>query len=266
MFYALLPSQEHPQQVLLVPYPYPYPYLSVAPTWEGRCFDDFCSSSISSLSSSGSASSASSSASSASSSAGNKKLLKPKRVGCGGSSDHFFPVRSASEARTSRVSSSSASSTEADFEFRRLPCRTFVATGRCPYRDHCCYLHDPRVECFNYKLTTRRRNKCDAVYDAFFWPPAEGISADSPPSSSRVEYSIPAPRAEDDAYFQAHDRGIYSLWMHFVDFCLVCQEIADDLPPGVDAARCYVARDTFLNQYTQQPRLPVFRALSAAQP
>lgn len=29
---------------------------------------------------------------------------------------------------------------------RQLPCRTYVSTGCCPYKDRCIYLHDPRVQ------------------------------------------------------------------------------------------------------------------------
>ena len=28
---------------------------------------------------------------------------------------------------------------------RQLPCRTFISTGTCPYKDRCVYLHDPRL-------------------------------------------------------------------------------------------------------------------------
>ena len=28
---------------------------------------------------------------------------------------------------------------------RQLPCRTFISTGFCPYKEHCVYLHDPRL-------------------------------------------------------------------------------------------------------------------------
>jgi len=30
-------------------------------------------------------------------------------------------------------------------KFRQLPCRTFISTGTCPYRDRCDFIHDPRV-------------------------------------------------------------------------------------------------------------------------
>ena len=30
-------------------------------------------------------------------------------------------------------------------KFRQLPCRTFIATGHCPYKDRCVYLHCPSI-------------------------------------------------------------------------------------------------------------------------
>ena len=43
---------------------------------------------------------------------------------------------------------------------RQLPCRTFISTGFCPYKEHCVYLHDPRLvschqvclHCLNFAL------------------------------------------------------------------------------------------------------------------
>jgi len=31
-------------------------------------------------------------------------------------------------------------------KFRQLPCRTFIATGHCPYKDRCVYLHCPSIK------------------------------------------------------------------------------------------------------------------------
>ena len=30
-------------------------------------------------------------------------------------------------------------------KYRQLPCRTFLATGHCPYKDRCVYLHCPSI-------------------------------------------------------------------------------------------------------------------------
>ncbi len=83
---------------------------------------------------------------------------------------------------------------------RRLPCRTFVSTGACPYRDrwyinyaqncanviiymnishlyqckYSVYLHDPRIGARNAKSKTRKKTKEDVApagqHDLFFWP------------------------------------------------------------------------------------------------
>jgi hypothetical protein len=38
--------------------------------------------------------------------------------------------------------------TYTDKPFRQLPCRSYIATGTCPYYDRCVFLHDPRIQCF----------------------------------------------------------------------------------------------------------------------
>ena len=73
-------------------------------------------------------------------------------------------------------------------------------------------------------------------------------------------YVVP-PATGDE--FARHDHAVHSLWMHFVDLC-AASAAAASAPSGGDRQACYAAPDTPLNTYTQQPRLPVFRALSAA--
>jgi hypothetical protein len=34
-------------------------------------------------------------------------------------------------------------------KYRRLPCKTFICVGSCPYRDRCCYVHDSRIARFD---------------------------------------------------------------------------------------------------------------------
>eukprot|EP01041_Mallomonas_annulata_P006201 gene6201-12567_t len=55
-------------------------------------------------------------------------------------------------------------------KYRQLPCRTFISSGTCPYRDRCVYLHDPRVMDVNAKSRSRKKNKEDSTLDALFWP------------------------------------------------------------------------------------------------
>ena len=56
---------------------------------------------------------------------------------------------------------------------RQLPCKTFLQTGACPYRDRCQYLHDPRLLGVSSKAKTRRKNVISPtdIVDSFFWPP-----------------------------------------------------------------------------------------------
>lgn len=98
---------------------------------------------------------------------------------------------------------------------RQLPCRTFISTGFCPYKEHCVYLHDPRlVSSREISTRTRAKNKEDVVVDSFFWPMLRYNS-----KTVSHEYDVPAP--EDDDY-ERHDEAVYSLWQHYVDFCLLC--------------------------------------------
>ncbi len=32
--------------------------------------------------------------------------------------------------------------------YRQLPCKTFIATGSCPYYQRCVFIHDPRLEIY----------------------------------------------------------------------------------------------------------------------
>ena len=52
---------------------------------------------------------------------------------------------------------------------RQLPCRTFVSSGACPYRERCVYLHDPRLVHKGARTLTRKKNKEDIVQDSLFW-------------------------------------------------------------------------------------------------
>ena len=50
---------------------------------------------------------------------------------------HIFPRSRAEEDILNGTNNSS--------RHRQLPCRTFISTGFCPYKEHCVYLHDPRI-------------------------------------------------------------------------------------------------------------------------
>jgi hypothetical protein len=77
-------------------------------------------------------------------------------------------------------------------KYRQLPCRTFISTGSCPYRERCVFIHDPRlitskkvktksiVSNINiiYKpngyyydiLLSQKKPIEDVCTDALFWP------------------------------------------------------------------------------------------------
>eukprot|EP00401_Gymnodinium_catenatum_P078712 CAMPEP_0117483218 /NCGR_PEP_ID=MMETSP0784-20121206/13824_1 /TAXON_ID=39447 /ORGANISM="" /LENGTH=321 /DNA_ID=CAMNT_0005277743 /DNA_START=13 /DNA_END=978 /DNA_ORIENTATION=- len=147
-------------------------------------------------------------------------------------------------------------------KFRQLPCRTFISVGTCPYRERCVYLHDPRCICRDAKTKTRRKNKEDVVADALFWPVMPYSMVSSKLDNNRQphviqSYSVPLP--QNDQY-RRHDGAVYSMWMHFVDFCQANNEM--HCAPYADAAACYSAPDAPINSYTGLPRLSVFTRLS----
>lgn len=61
-------------------------------------------------------------------------------------------------------------------KFRVFPCATFLATGACPYRDRCVFIHDPRVkgehEAYLYATPGSNTNKEKAGKGPLFWPDA----------------------------------------------------------------------------------------------
>jgi hypothetical protein len=71
-------------------------------------------------------------------------------------------------------------------------------------------------------------------------------------------YSVPLPQPDQ---YHNHDAAVYSLWMHFVDFCMATAESVHARNP--DAATCYCAPDLPVNGYTDTARLQIFRFLSS---
>jgi hypothetical protein len=126
------------------------------------------------------------------------------------------------------------------------------------------YLHDPRCICHEAKTKTRRKNREDTVLDSMFWPimpyPVVASKLDTNHQPHVIQtYNVPPP--QDDA-FHRHDLAVYSIWMHFVDCCQAISE-SENCPYPADNAPCFAAPNLPLNSYTKQPRLPVFRTLSA---
>ena len=101
------------------------------------------------------------------------------------------------------------------------------------------------------------------MLDSLFWPVMpqsmvnEKLDGNGQPHVIQT-YSVPAP--QDDQY-QAHDRAVYSLWMHFVDFC-VANQVPKPMGPGAVSA-CFSAPNNLLNRYTNKRRLPIFLKLSS---
>lgn len=167
----------------------------------------------------------------------------------------------AGNAATAFPRSASEALFDTSTKFRQLPCRTFISVGTCPYRERCVYLHDPRCICREAKTKTRRKNKEDVVMDALFWPvmpyPMVAAKLDANRQPHVIQpYSVPLPQADQ---YRRHDTAVYSMWMHFVDFCLANSEGTS--AAYADASACFSAPDVEINSYTQLPRLEVFRTL-----
>jgi hypothetical protein len=142
-----------------------------------------------------------------------------------------------------------------DFGFRQLPCKTFISSGICPYRDRCQYLHDPRVMCFNAQNKIRTKSKGDKTTDALFWPnmPFRHLCFDKSNEPQVLQqYNVPPPRDN-----MKHDEAIYSIWMHFVEFCYLTT-MADRVGQGF-----FYHRSQIVNKYTKKKRLQIFIALAA---
>lgn len=142
------------------------------------------------------------------------------------------------------------------------------------------FLHDPRCSSASAKSITRlkNKNKDDCVADSLYWPamPRAMVlqypetdrkkgqyptydAVDPEPQPHTVQpYCVPVP--QNDQYHM-HDAAVYSMWMHFVDFCL-----ANASPcHHPDSAMCYAAVDVPVNPYARSKRLPVFRQLCNGQ-
>ena len=99
-------------------------------------------------------------------------------------------------------------------KFYCLPCRTFLATGRCPYYERCVFLHDPRclsstsiiytprtetAAAGGYPLKSREKPSSDAL----FWPPLPAEESYRRMNNSSV-YSVPEPKSVNNHTLQKH--------------------------------------------------------------
>lgn len=146
-------------------------------------------------------------------------------------------------------------------KFRQLPCKTLIAVGTCPYGERCVFLHDPRLICHSAHSISRLKNKEDNVVDSFFWPLASNDSTtihDKKANHNFRPYNIPQPKVDQ---FRMHDQALYSIWMHYVEFCRFTAKEAKSFGNVPKLA----PQDTPLNVFTQTQRLPVFQLLSSSE-
>jgi hypothetical protein len=147
------------------------------------------------------------------------------------------------------------------------------------------YQPQPRLLNKDAKTKTRKKNRDDTVTDSLFWPVMhrtdvrQRLDAVGPqPNTGQPHviqpYHVPIPFAglapgqrvpaaiasthtgsnrAGTGFGAFHDRCLYSLWMHFADFCMVQQ-----LPPDQSAA----GNDP-TNKYLGSRRLPIFVQLAA---
>ena len=170
------------------------------------------------------------------------------------------------EPQTSPSNNSSSTSMDSNESSKlcRLPCRVHISTGSCPFRDRCCFLHDPRVSQKNRLYSDRRysstkmKNTEDTTHDAFFWPP---IPFSRNTRENCHEYVILPP--DESAEVSYEDQCIYSMWNHFVDLLPSVH-----LPSAYRSAEFSSLHDCDMvdNLFTGRSRLPVFIALSQTKP
>lgn len=109
-------------------------------------------------------------------------------------------------------------------KFRRMACNTYICCGGCPYSDRCVFLHDSRLE---YKYARNRPSKQTkhsiGPKDTFFWPDMrkdhiyQRLDHMGLPDVHQ-SYQIPSHFCHPMA--DVHNKAIFSIWGHFVDFCM----------------------------------------------
>jgi len=157
-----------------------------------------------------------------------------------------------------------------DKEKRRLPCRTYISVGCCPYRDRCAYLHDPRIASQVSKSKSRKKSAEESgVHDAFFWPPMEdqNLKIDNTGLPIVIQsYSIQQSNQQFGAKRTANCDVEYSMWNHFVDYISRTntggsfENYAKLM--SISDLNTIDGSDSECNVYTNSSRLPVLRLLS----
>jgi len=178
-------------------------------------------------------------------------------------SSHYIPNN---DLPSAHFRSAAEASLDSSSKFRQLPCKTLIAVGTCPYGERCVFLHDPRLICHTAHSISRLKNKEDTVVDSFFWPLA--ASADALNGQLALQqnkksdhnfrpYSIPPPKNDQ---FRMHDQALYSIWMHYVEFC----RVAAKEQKSYGTTPKLTPQDLPINVFTQTARLPVFQLLSSS--
>ena len=137
-----------------------------------------------------------------------------------------------------------------------LPCRTHIATGGCPFRDRCTYLHDHRLSCPGFASMTRKRcSQEKGGADIFYWPmmsiSERKIECEGKLTTQRYVTRSPkssSPRQLSKLTYADH--AVYSMWETFVSTTLKHTE--QDFTSKV-------------NPLTDSRRLPIFVELSCGQ-
>ena len=148
-------------------------------------------------------------------------------------------------------------------------CVSLLLGGSCPFGQRCVFLHDPRlVSTFQNKKICKIKvlssSKSRPIKDSFFWP---DMNTCNETDSSEQYYDIPAKfsltyqqsGSHQHAHQQAHDRGVYSLWSHFIDLMEKIGHDEEDLliTPVNDAENQHLPT---------RSRLPVFVHLANGLP
>ena len=116
--------------------------------------------------------------------------------------------------------------------FRRLPCRTWVEIGCCPYSDKCTFIHDPRIKSVEVFLKARSSIRSEnSVDNIFIWPSVAGTSAIKN-TPNVIEYNI---RLSNNATFL--EETVKDMWD---TFCYTISNISEIDTINIPKRRLFV--------------------------
>eukprot|EP00602_Paraphysomonas_sp_CaronLab_P009589 CAMPEP_0185019194 /NCGR_PEP_ID=MMETSP1103-20130426/1820_1 /TAXON_ID=36769 /ORGANISM="Paraphysomonas bandaiensis, Strain Caron Lab Isolate" /LENGTH=430 /DNA_ID=CAMNT_0027549381 /DNA_START=65 /DNA_END=1357 /DNA_ORIENTATION=- len=187
---------------------------------------------------------------------------------------HDFHMESVEKYNNSHRSSAAVPFDDGCDKTRQLPCKTFISVGCCPYRDRCVYIHDPRLMHPSAKSKTRKKNKEERdSQDSFYWPTVSRVSHHK--GTPCNTYSVPLACCPNGGYSDAE--AMYSMWNHFVDFCIDVAAKVRKRHSKSSGGQKGKSRDTafteqptayddplsVINKHTGKARLPVFVTLAS---